>query len=495
MGYTIKTTLFFLLLLLNVHASTLEDRILKILRAHDFSPSHLGVLLWDMDADTSCVSINPDTYFIPASVQKLITTAAALDTLGPQHRFTTKLFVDSLEKSEGIARGTTVIQAEGDPHITAENLWLLVTQLHRRGLRKIEDTLIIQSAFTDTTRYGPGFENSNSSRAYMAPNAALSANFNALEIHITPTVAGEEAHISFLPRRDDIRIRGRIMTREKTSSRIDVSTYREDGQTTLFVNGMVQEGGSHRVFYRKIWDPEDHFFSSFKAMADEAGIVVTAQLLRDTVQGEPDTQSLFYTHSSRPLSYHAQNTLKYSNNFIAELIFRSISAETGGDGSWEDAGDKITAWWANTFDTSTTGTPRIFNGSGMGIENRATPAQIGTLLRYIYTNTHWNYEFITGLAVSGRDGTLSGRLNSPLLSGNIRAKTGTLAQRGVNNVAGFFTINSTPHAFVLFLNNSQKGSYAHWNLQTDLLEAVSEHLTREQTEPLDSISTPSQQEH
>ena len=79
-----------------------------------FDGAVLGVLVCDIDKDSSLMSLNAYQNMITASTMKLITTAAALKTLGPDYRFKTELaYSDSIVS--GNLRGNLVIKGFGDP--------------------------------------------------------------------------------------------------------------------------------------------------------------------------------------------------------------------------------------------------------------------------------------------------------------------------------------------------------------------------------------------
>src|SRR3546814_8021674 len=61
---------------------------------HGFADSDVGYVLRDLKTGATIASHLPDRTFIPASVAKVGTSVAALETLGPEHRFVTRLLVD-----------------------------------------------------------------------------------------------------------------------------------------------------------------------------------------------------------------------------------------------------------------------------------------------------------------------------------------------------------------------------------------------------------------
>lgn len=92
--------------------------------------------------------------FVPASNQKLCTTAAALSILGPDYRFTTELLTDGHKKRSTLI-GNIYIRGAGDPTLTHQNLQALVRQLKRQRTRAIRGNLILDLSTFDTISFHP----------------------------------------------------------------------------------------------------------------------------------------------------------------------------------------------------------------------------------------------------------------------------------------------------------------------------------------------------
>ncbi len=103
-----------------------------------------GILVQTLgDRRTTLASINPTTRFIPASNNKLFTTAAALAKLGAQYRIRTSVYGDS--DSPNVA--TLRIVGRGDPSLTTAQLVTLVQQLRQRGFSKSRNWLEMTPIF------------------------------------------------------------------------------------------------------------------------------------------------------------------------------------------------------------------------------------------------------------------------------------------------------------------------------------------------------------
>jgi len=76
----------------------------------------------DMETNKIVASINPETSLVPASSLKLITTLSAIDILGPEYRFETKISYSGKIDPDGTLNGNIYIVGSGDPTLGSPNI-------------------------------------------------------------------------------------------------------------------------------------------------------------------------------------------------------------------------------------------------------------------------------------------------------------------------------------------------------------------------------------
>jgi D-alanyl-D-alanine carboxypeptidase/D-alanyl-D-alanine-endopeptidase (penicillin-binding protein 4) len=180
----------------------------------------------------------------------------------------------------------------------------------------------------------------------------------------------------------------------------------------------------------------------------------------------------FFVFESEPVYSCIEAMFKYSSNFAAEMLFKTIAAETDSlksNGSWLKGADVVTKWWIKK---GLPGTITVANGSGMGNINRISAYQTVALLDTVWSHKEVMPEFVSALSVSGCDGTIERRFTDSWLKGIVRAKTGTLNDYGVGNLAGYLLLKNKTYAFAIFINNAGADQMRHWQLQQKLLETV-----------------------
>ena len=139
-------------------------------------------------------------------------------------------------------------------------------------------------------------------------------------------------------------------------------------------------------------------------------------------------------HLSSPLSDIIKSMNKPSDNWIAEMLFKTIGAEVKGvPGSWEKGREVVGEFLTEILDEENK--YRFVDGSGLSRYNLVNTELLTKLLVYMYNNFELMPEFTASLPIAGVDGTLRNRMHGMYAEKILRAKTGTLS--GVSALAGY----------------------------------------------------------
>ncbi len=445
-----------------------------LLARQKYPVSKVGVVLRDLNADSNMVGLNADSFFNPASVSKLLTATMAFDKLGPKFSFKTQVYMDGpFDPATGICQGNLYIRGGGDPSLFAERLWLFTQHLSCVGIKTVAKDIILDDSYFDSTMIGPGFYEESSDNPYMAPVNALSANFNCVSIWAKPGAnVGDPIYADMLPKAADINFSSIAKTVATGSSpRFSIIARNMQKSTSITVAGSLSKDAPLKVEYCKVWQPRDYFAQVLKVLCNSSAITVKGAIRNATVPDSLRKKQPFYVFPSMPLSDIITDMMKYSSNFTAEMIFKSLSAQRdSGNGSWSASAQMALEWWKSQ---GLVGSPRILNGSGMGNSNRYSCRQIADLLSYVYTRKSFYPEFLYALPNAGVDGTLKSRFKHSRFRGILRGKTGTLNDFGVSAIAGYILQGKKTYAFAVIINNCQnKKPFQHWELQERILDLI-----------------------
>lgn len=397
-----------------------------------------GAEVRDLGTGKVLFSHQSDVAFKPASVQKLITTAVALEELGPEFRFETDV---SVLDRRGSSAQLLVLSAGADPTLTIEALWLIARAIRARGIERVGQVVLDDQQFAPVPpRKGQ--------RAYETAAAGFAFNFNSVSVQICPREAGEDASVVIDPWEFGATLKGRIRTVAKGSSSVKVD---EINSANFEVSGRVAAGSDCVVVYRSVGDARGYLGRVLPKVFAAAGVSID----RGVVWGkEPALAQRIYVHRSKALRDILIDLNHFSNNFIAQqiaLVLDPAAGTAAGRRSLEQGIARI-AGYLNTLGVSSPGIV-VADASGLDHQNRVSAAAFGLVLQRIWDSPKIRAEFEASLSVAGRSGTLKNREIARAPGVVIRAKTGTIA--GVSSLAGVVEgAGGRTLSFVILLNET-----------------------------------------
>src|SRR5437016_14461312 len=96
----------------------LEQRIKKIMSRPEFAHSRFGIEFYSLDTGKVLYELNSQQLFVPGSTTKLFTEGTALELLGGDYRFHTRVYRTGALKPDGTLMGDLVLVASGDPNLS-----------------------------------------------------------------------------------------------------------------------------------------------------------------------------------------------------------------------------------------------------------------------------------------------------------------------------------------------------------------------------------------
>ena len=359
---------------------------------------------------------NPGELYNPASNQKLLTAAAVLKTLGGDFRYRTGVYG---HLSAGTCHNL-VLRGHGDPSLETHDFERLTRVLRELGLQRLGGSLFVDQSHFDDSYVPPAFEQQPDEWAgFRAPVSAVALAQNTVTLNVLAKSAGEVASVWLEPP-GAATIRGEVQTTARGQGQsIRFSLAERIGRHEAVVGGQLAEGLGRLRFVRRLGDPRRVPGNVLRALLAERG--VTSQVPVE-LGGEGETRRLAYI-TSVPLRQLLHRVGKHSDNFYAEMLFKSLGREATGEAGASLAGVTQTLAWLRSVGAPTAGT-KVVNGSGLFDANRVSPALLTHVLRAAAHDPSLAVDYLAQLAISGVDGTLRNRLRR--FPYRVRAKTGTL---------------------------------------------------------------------
>lgn len=400
---------------------------------HGFAPDVLGVVLFDAATGKVLAQHGADRPFIPASTTKVTTSLAALEILGPDHRFATTLLATG-DVADGILHGDLWLHGGGDPTLSTEGLRDLVAGLRSAGIRRVDGGF-----FFDESLYprAPEIDLLQPESAQYNPAvSALSVNYNRLEVRWQRDLKGRPAGQLWSPADGGaLPVRG-IATGALDASldpRIEFVFAPDPSPRWLLSPHLAERATSGSAFLPVRGDPGPVAAELLVTLAAKAGIT----LPRAQRGSAPADARKIARHESPPLVEVVTGLLRYSNNLTAELTGLATSRQLDGSGlALEASARRIAAWWQDRLpDTSFAGFVAA-NHSGLSSVTRHTPRQMAAVLRYGASGAASGVRLQDVLPT--RELGENGRPPGEAAPGNtVRAKSGTLLY--ADGLVGFLT--------------------------------------------------------
>lgn len=399
----------------------------------------------------------PTTRLMPASNTKLATSAAAMEILGPGHRFTTEV-LESGKRTGSTLVGDLYLRGTGDPTLLAADYDRLAADVAASGVTRVQGRLVADDTRFDDQRLGRSWAADDESSYYSAQISALSLapdtdyDTGTVIVTVRPGAkAGDEPLVTVTPPTDyvDVRVTATTVAAGGTN---DLTVEREHGGNTIHVTGTTPVGGSGAKEWVSVWEPTGYAAAVFRDALAAHGVQVTGPTR--TGRRTPATARPLATHASMPLKDLLVPFMKLSNNMHAEALTKAMGYQVSGQGTWSAGLAAIRGYLKGVgVDTARL---RQVDGSGLSRMDNFPAAQLARLLLAVRTEP-WYADWHRSLPVACHPdrftgGTLRTRMCNTPAARNARAKTGSLT--GASALSGYVTdADGRELVYSIVLNN------------------------------------------
>lgn len=296
----------------------------------------------------------------PASTAKTITTLYALDELGPDYRFRTRLIATG-PVSGGVVQGNLILAGGADPTLTTDDLGDMAAALARRGVRGVTGQFLVWGGAIPYAEdiaddqpvhvgYNPGISglNLNYNRVYVEWGKAkggMAMTVDARGARYVPKVSS--ADVAAVNRAAPLFTYNRASGKE---------------HWTIAASALTSPGSR----WLPVRDPAGYAGDVFRTLAAAQGVTLPAA----NRAGAPGDGAVLAEHVSDPLSDVLRDMLKHSTNLTAETVGMATSEARGLPAAKGASGAAMSAWLAQTVGGTQA---RFVDHSGLNAETRISP--------------------------------------------------------------------------------------------------------------------------
>ena len=466
----------------------LSERIASIMDRAEFRHSIFGIEFYSFEEKKAIYTMNADKFFVPGSTTKLLTEGTALELLGSDYRFHTRVYKTGPVSADGTLDGDVVLVASGDPNLSGRIrpddtlafededhsyssafnakcvpgdpllvIHELAAQIHGYHINAIRGRVLV-----DATMFPEGGRELGTG-VVISP---IVVNDNLIDVTVTPGAEGGAAAVKADPETSYVRFENHVKTGKSDSSAeigFTSDAAASDGSHVVTISGAVPAGKGSVLRAYPVPVP-----SRF------AEVTLTEALRKQGVKIEPGPdveprdfkfvansytpQNLIAEQVSAPLKEEVKVTLKVSQNLHASMtpfvLGGILGRQQGGRTGFDLEHDFLSRAGLDLGGSA--------QSDGAGGDAHFTPEFMVSYL--IFMSAQKNFaDFLRALPILGRDGTLADIQKDSPAAGHVFAKTGTFAVGDLLNqrllltgkgLAGYMTAaGGSKLAFAIYVNN------------------------------------------
>jgi PBP4 family serine-type D-alanyl-D-alanine carboxypeptidase len=440
----------------------LSEKLDPILNDDHFKGVIKGAEVYSLDRDKLLYARNRKSLLTPGSGAKLLTAATALAELGSDYRFRTEMYTTGAIR-RGVLHGNVIVKGYGDPTLAIKGplrvlngptINEMAEDIKKLGIHRVQGNIIVDDSAFSGGVYPIGWMWDQESQPIQPQITALSVNQGTVGVMYKPgRRSGRKIQVTLTPKTDNVHVINHAVT-GRAGSEDTLQIQRDRATNTIRVTGSLSVDADDGFTRVTVENPELY-----------TGHVLQEQLKKEGVRFHPHSQvhsgttaddaKLVQTYHSPPLSEIVRYQNHYNDNFIAEMILKTLGAEIKeeGRGTFDDGIDVIHDYMESLgiqsrFD--------MMDGSGHTGYNQMSADLMVSLLKAEKQQPTFD-DFYDSLAVAGEKGILQNGMNGTVAEHRLRGITGMISD--IRGLSGYVkTTDGELLAYSILANGASKES-------------------------------------
>ena len=396
------------------------------------SHASLGIYMEDGNTGETIASYNDEKSLIPASTQKIITTAAALQILGPNYKFVTRLSYNGEIRNDTLS-GDLILKGGGDPTLGSEYfkktyscsnfLDIMIDSLKHKDIKFISGDIITDVSIYDDQTIPDTWVWGDIGNYYGAGTCGLTVYDNMCKIHFSSlSVSGEPVKIvSVVPDITDLKFENCVLSSD--IKRDKACVYGSPWGGTRVIRGTIPKGETDFVIKSSIPDPAYLMASELKNKLKQNGIYFSGTIKKEKdIQNHTDNYNLCSIYSPSLMEIIVK-TNYFSVNLFAEHMLKQLDYEKNGKGTTKGGVKVVLDYWKSQG-VLTDGT-YMCDGCGLSRYNESTPKQMVDVLSYMRNKSQYSNLFFNSIP-DAPQGTLYYFHGENFPGRSLKAKSGSM---------------------------------------------------------------------
>ncbi len=427
--------------------AALRRSIDAILGAPTLGGANVGLLAVDTVRGTLLYSQAADRAFMPASNFKLLVGSAALRRLTPSFAYVTT--VDGAAPQNGVIAGDLYLRGGGDALLGADDLRAAAAALAKRGIVRVDGSLVTDASYFDAQRYGFGWSWDDLPYYYAPVVTALELEDGIAHAFMSPgSAVGAPVALRVEPQSTTFTIDNRLTTGPKGSKDTSDIARPWNAPQTIELTGSYPAGAKESGdLTPSVPDPESYAGDVFSQALAAQSIIVAGGVHDGKM---PTDTPVLWSHKSEAMPQLLADFWYPSDNLMGELLLKELGVAQSGEPGTDANGQIVETQFLRSIGIDPK-TVTIGDGSGLSQYDRITPRAFVAILQ-----ADWNGPYrdivLNALPVAGVRGTLKSSYRGTPAERNVFAKTGSISH--VRTISGFVqTRTHGPLTFSFLIND------------------------------------------
>jgi PBP4 family serine-type D-alanyl-D-alanine carboxypeptidase len=433
-------------------SAPLEQRIKAIMDRPEFAHSRFGIKFISADTGNVVYELNSQQLFVPGSTTKLLTEGTALELLGADYRFHTRIYRTGPIQKNGTLKGDLVLVASGDLNLSnrirpddtlafededhsyggpdsaglpGDPLLVMnefARQIAAKGIKRIKGRVLV-----DATLFPEGSRELGTG----VVESPIVVNDNVVDVIVSPGPSeNSKVQLKIAPQTAYITILNQATTGKagsQTSLKYESEKLNPDGSRSVTLTGSLALDGKPTMASYAVPEPSQFAATVLVEALKAQGVQSTLPSPADQIDFKAlasnyTPEKVVAEHASPPLQEEVKVTLKVSQNLHASSMPSILGALVAHKSNQvEQAG----------FDTEN----EFLTKAGLDLRGAAQSDGAGGdayftpdfMVHYLlHMSKQKDYDiFYRALPVLGKDGTLVKIQVNSAAAGHVHAKTGT----------------------------------------------------------------------
>lgn len=431
----------------------LANKLDNLNQSEGFKNASISISVSDSKTGESLYKSSPHLSLIPASIMKAVTTATALELLGPDYRFQTSLTYSGKIKNDTLF-GNLQIIGGGDPtpgssYFENDRVFIdnWINAISKNGIKYISGNIILDETIYDNQIIPGSWVWDDLGNYYGAGASGINVFDNLYKIHFKSDILPNQPTkiTGILPEIKDLELINEVNSSDINSDRAYV--YGSPFDSKRIVRGTIPKNKSDFAIKASMPKPANVLATEIIAKLKAINVNVSGEIINGPANKIEFSE--IYINQSPPLSEIIKITNYESVNLFAESLIKQIAFHKNGIGDTKEGCNILTQFWSDKgIDISGF---FISDGSGLSRFNALNSEHLTGILNYMANKSNFSADFKNSLPTAGQ-GTLTVFAKENFKNGCLRAKSGSMTR--VRSYAGYLTSDSGKQlSFSIILNN------------------------------------------